>query len=97
MLANSLQAVISQVLLPRPDQPGIVPAVEIMICNQPVKSCIRENRIFEIPNVIETSRALGMQSLDYSIQQLLRNGYIDRHTAIKHAPHPEKLDRALVA
>ncbi len=68
-----------------------------MICNQPVKSCIRDNRIFEIPNIIETSRALGMQSLDYSIQQLLRNGYITRQTAIKHSLHPEKLDRALVA
>jgi twitching motility protein PilT len=97
MLANSLQAVISQVLLPRSDQPGLVPAVEIMICNQPVKSCIRDNRIFEIPNIIETNRAIGMQSLDYSIQQLLRNGYIDRQTAIKYSPHPEKLDRALVA
>jgi twitching motility protein PilT len=97
MLAGSLQAVISQSLLPRSDQPGLIPAVEIMICNQPIKTCIRENRILEIPSIIETSRAVGMQSLDYSIQQLLRNGYIDRPTAIKHAPHPEKLERALVA
>jgi twitching motility protein PilT len=97
MLAHSLQAVISQTLLPRSDEPGLIPAAEIMICNQPIKTCIRENRIFEIPSIIETSRGIGMQSLDYSIQQLLRNGYIDRATASKNAPHPEKLDRALVA
>jgi len=97
MLANSLQAVISQTLLPRCDEPGMIPAAEIMICNQPVKSCIRENRVFEIPNVIETSRAIGMQSLDHSIQQLCRNGYITRQTAIAHAAQPEKLERTLAA
>ena len=97
MLANTLQAVISQTLLPRSDEPGMIPAVEVMICNQPVKSCIRENRIFEIPNIIETTRALGMQSLDYSIQQLFRNGYISRETAVTHAIQPEKIERAMVA
>jgi twitching motility protein PilT len=97
MLASTLQAVVSQTLLPRCDEPGMIPAAEIMICNQPVKSCIRENRLFEIPNVIETSRAIGMQSLDFSIQQLCRNGYVSRETAMGHAAHPEKLDRALVA
>lgn len=97
MLAHSLQAVISQTLLPRADEPGLIPAVEIMVCNQPVKTAIRDNRLFEIPNIIETSRALGMQSLDFSIKELLRNGYIDRQTAIAHSNHPEKLDRALVA
>jgi twitching motility protein PilT len=97
MLANSLQAVISQTLLRRQDQPGMIPAVEIMICNSAVKSCIRENRIFEIPNVIETSRAIGMQSLDSAIKQLYSNGYISREDAIAHAAHPEKLDKALVA
>jgi len=97
MLAHSLQAVISQTLLPRSDEPGLIPAVEIMICNQPIKTCIRENRIFETPSIIETSRALGMQSLDTSIQQLLRNGYISRETAVAYAPHPEKIERAMVA
>jgi twitching motility protein PilT len=97
MLAQSLQAVISQTLLPRCDEPGLIPAAEIMICNQPVKTCIRENRIFEIPNIIETSRAIGMQSLDYSIQELFRKHHIERQTALKFSPRPEKLDRVLAA
>jgi twitching motility protein PilT len=88
MLAGSLQAVISQTLVPRCDEPGLVPAAEIMICNQAVKSCIRENRIFEIPNVIETSRGVGMQSLQYSIEQLQRNEYIDSTTAQRYCPSP---------
>jgi len=97
MLANTLQAVISQTLFKRADQPGMIPGVEIMLCTPAVRNCIRENRIFEIPNVIATSRALGMQSLDDSIKQLYVNGYISREDAIAQAAHPEKLERALVA
>src|SRR5215208_5917370 len=54
MLANTLQAVISQTLFRRCDQPGMIPGVEIMLCTPAVRNCIRENRIFEIPNIIET-------------------------------------------
>jgi twitching motility protein PilT len=97
MLANTLQAVISQTLFKRIDQPGMIPGVEIMLCTPAVRNCIRENRIFEIPNIIATSRALGMQTLDDSIKQLYVNGYISREDAIAQAAHPEKLDRALVA
>ncbi len=97
MLANTLQAVISQTLFKRQDQPGMIPAVEVMLCTPAVRNCIRENRIFEIPNIIATSRALGMQTLDDSIKQMYVNGYISRDDAISQAAHPEKLDRALVA
>jgi twitching motility protein PilT len=97
MLANTLQAVISQTLFKRADQPGMVPAVEVMLCTPAVRNCVRENRIFEISNVIETSRALGMQTLDSSIKQLFVNGFITREDAIAQAAHPEKLERALAA
>ena len=97
MLANTLQAVISQTLFRRSDQPGMIPGVEIMLCTPAVRNCIRENRIFEIPNIIATSRALGMQSLDDSIKQMYVNGYISREDAIAQAAHPEKLDRSLAA
>jgi twitching motility protein PilT len=97
MLANTLQAVISQTLFKRSDQRGMVPAVEIMLCTPAVRNCIRENRIFEIPNIIATNRTLGMQSLDDSIRQLFLNGHISRQDAIAQAAHPEKIERALAA
>jgi twitching motility protein PilT len=97
MLANTLQAVISQTLFKRADQPGMVPAIEVMLCTPAVRNCIRENRIFEISNVIETSRAMGMQTLDSSIKQLFVNGFVTREDAIAQAAHPEKLERALAA
>ena len=70
MLANTLQAVISQTLFRRIDEPGMVPCSEILLCTSAVRNCIRENRVYEIPNIIETSRRLGMQNLDNSITEM---------------------------
>ncbi len=97
MLANTLQAVVSQTLFKRIDQKGMVPAVEVMLCTPAVRNLIRENRAFEIPNVIETSRALGMNSLDTAIAELFFNGKISREDAIAQAAYPDKLERQLVA
>ena len=97
MLANTLQAVISMTLLKRQDVPGMVPACEIMVCNPAVRNCIRENRIHELPNIIETNRARGMCSLDDSIKTLYLNGVISWEDAIAKAARPDALHRALSA
>ncbi len=97
MLANTLQAVISQTLFKRIDRKGMVPAVETMLCTPAVRNLIRENRAFEIPNVIETNRQLGMNSLDNAIAELYFNGQISKEDAVSQAAYPEKLERALAA
>ena len=97
MLGNTLQAVISQTLFSRVDQPGMCPAVEVMLCTPAVRNIIREARTFEIPNVIDTNRQMGMVSLDNSIAELYFNGMISREDAIAQAAYPEKLDRQLAA
>jgi twitching motility protein PilT len=93
MLANTLQAVVSQTLFKRIDQPGMVPAVEVMLCTPAVRNLIRENRTFEIPNVIETNRAMGMCSLDTLDRELYFNGMISKEDAIAQAAYPDKLER----
>jgi twitching motility protein PilT len=97
MLSNTLQAVISQTLFKRVDVAGMIPGVEVMLCNPAIRNCIRENRVFEIPNIIETSRGMGMQTLDNSIGQLYFNGHISREDALAQAAYPEKLERSLCA
>jgi twitching motility protein PilT len=97
MLANTLQAVISQTLFSRIDRPGMVPAVEVLLCTPAVRNLIRENRTFEIPNVIETGRHLGMTSLDGAIAELYFNGLISREDAVSKAVLPDKLHRQLAA
>jgi twitching motility protein PilT len=97
MLGNTLQAVVSQTLFSRIDQPGMCPAVEVMLCTPAVRNIIREARTFEIPNVIDTNRQMGMVSLDNSIAELYFNGLISREDAIAQAAFPEKLERQLAA
>ena len=96
MLANTLQAVLSQTLFKRIDEPGMVPCTEILLCTSAVRNCIRENRIYEIPNIIETSRRLGMQNLDNSITDMYFKGYIDRDEAIMRSSNPAKMEKTLV-
>jgi twitching motility protein PilT len=97
MLGNTLQAVLSQTLFSRSDGEGMVPAVEILLCTPAVRNLIRENRTFEIPNVIETSRGLGMTTLDASIAELCFNGLITREDAVARAAHPIAMEQALAA
>ncbi|MFA9480097.1 type IV pilus twitching motility protein PilT [Phycisphaerales bacterium AB-hyl4] len=97
MLANTLQAVISQTLFRRIDKPGMAPAVEVMLCTPAVRNLIRENRAFEIPNVIDTNRAMGMTSLDSAIAELYFNGIISKEDAVAQAAFPEKLERMIAA
>ncbi len=96
MLANTLQAVISQTLFKRIDQAGMIPCTEILLCTSATRNCIRENRIFEIPNIIETSRRVGMQSLDHSIAEMFFRGHIDREEAVTRSSNPNKMEKLLV-
>jgi twitching motility protein PilT len=95
MLANALQAVISQTLFRRIDKPGMVPSTEILLCTSAVRNCIRENRIYEIPNIIETSRRFGMHMMDHSIAELCSNGFIDREEAILRSSNRGKMEKLL--
>ena len=77
-LANALQAVISQQLVPRADGRGRVAALEIMTATPAVRTLIREGKTHQIDSVIETSAAAGMQTMDASLKQLFLSGIISR-------------------
>jgi len=97
MLANTLQAVVSQTLLRCADQSAMVPAVEIMMCNSAVRNCIRDSRVCEIPNIIETGQRLGMQTIDQSIAQLLSHGYISREQALLKCEDTARMEQLVGA
>jgi twitching motility protein PilT len=75
----------------------MVPCTEILLCTAATRNCIRENRIYEIPNIIETSRRLGMQSMDNSIAEMYFKGYIDRDEAIVRSSNPGKMEKTLAS
>jgi twitching motility protein PilT len=94
-LSNTLKGVVCQRLFPRIDEPGMVPATEILVSTPAVRNCIRESRVFEIPNIIETNRELGMLLFDESLKRLFFGGFISRDDALANARNPGQLDRAI--
>lgn len=71
MLSTSLIGVISQQLVRRIDNKGRLPAVEILINNVAVSNLIREGKIDQIENVIQSGAMVGMQRMDTSLMRLL--------------------------
>lgn len=75
-LASTLRGVISQVLLPRQDGRGRVAAREIMVVTPAIANLVREGKIYQLPTAIQTGSAVGMQSMDQSLNQLKMSGLI---------------------
>jgi twitching motility protein PilT len=76
MLAESLKGVVAQVLLRIKDGRGRRAAFEIMVGTSAVSNLIRENKIFQIPSLIQTGKKDGMQLLDQHILEYLMSGLI---------------------
>ena len=96
MLSESLVAVIAQKLVVNKNQDGRVPACEIMVANTAVKNLIRENKIYQIPTIIQSGGKEGMQSLDMDLQRLLNTGMINRNHAAEVANTPELFENAIL-
>ncbi len=79
-LASVLMAIISQRLFPTVDKKGRRAALEILLNNSAIANLIRNEKIHQINNVIQTSRAAGMQTLDSSIKELVQAGIISKET-----------------
>lgn len=92
-----LEAVLSQVLVPRVDGYGRVVATEIMLANYGIKNLIREKKVHQIPSVIEISSQEGMQTLDQSLIQLVSKNVVSLNEAILRAQRPDDMRKALVA
>lgn len=89
-LASTLIGVVSQRLVPR-IKGGRVPACEVLIANNAVRNLIRENKIYQIDSVIDTSLAEGMISLERALANLVRIDEISLEKAIEFSLNPTKL------
>ncbi|WP_417899421.1 type IV pilus twitching motility protein PilT [Bacillus haimaensis] len=80
-LASVLVSIISQRLFQSLDRQGRKVATEILVNTPAVANLIRNEKIHQIQNVMQTSRALGMHTLEMSIRQLIQNSEISRVSA----------------
>lgn len=93
-LSSSLIAIFSQRLVPHING-GLVPAYELLINNTAVSNLIRENRIHEIPSVIETGLEHGMIDMNRSLAKLVQNGDITVESAFMYSVNPKGLERLI--
>lgn len=75
-VASSILAVVSQRLLPRADGEGRVAAFEVMIATPAIRNLIREGKTHQLPNVISTSTGTGMRTMEKSLTELYRAGFV---------------------
>jgi len=93
-LSGSLLGVVSQRLIPRL-RGGLIPACEVMINTPAVSNLIRENKIHEIPLVIETSAEFGMISLNRSLANLIRAKEITLEHGLIFSLNPAELRKLI--
>ncbi len=95
-LANVLEAVISQQLIPTYDGKGRVAAFEVMHTNHAVRNLIREGKSHQLVSVMQTNRKMGMITMDEAITQLFYEGKISREMAIQFAQDPDAMQNKVM-
>ncbi len=89
-LSGSLLGVFSQRLVAGL-KGGLVPAFELMLSTPAISNLIRENKIHELPLVIETSGEFGMMSLNRSLSDLVKRKEISIESALNFSLNPTEL------
>ncbi|MEE3392362.1 MAG: type IV pilus twitching motility protein PilT [Lachnospiraceae bacterium] len=94
-LASVLLAVVSQQLMPTSDGKGRVAAYEVMHCTPAISSLIRDAKSHQIPSIIQTSKKMGMQTMDDAIFDLYQQLRIAPDVALEYAQEPDVLKKRL--
>jgi twitching motility protein PilT len=94
-LSTVMQAVISQLLIPRIDKPGRVAVFEIMVNTPSIGALIRDNKTFRIQSDIQTGAKWGMVTLDSSLLEKYQQGMISREEVITKSQDPVTMQSKL--
>ncbi len=90
-LANALQGIISQELLPAADRTRRVLAYELLMANGAVRNLIRENQLHQLENTLQMGRKDGMVLMDNCLYDLYCKCLITYDTAVSRARHPDRI------
>jgi twitching motility protein PilT len=94
-LSIALQGIVTQQLLPTADGMGRVVACEVLVPTPAIRNLIREGKTHQIYAAVQTSGAIGMQTMDADLARLVRAGKINRALAEQRSSVPEELKRVL--
>ncbi|HMI29600.1 MAG TPA: type IV pilus twitching motility protein PilT [Gaiellaceae bacterium] len=90
-IANSLQGVVTQALLPTADQMGRVPALEILLPDDAVRNLIRQGKVEQIYSVMQTNTGRGMQTMEQSLGDLIMRRIVDFEVGLSRSSRPSQL------
>ncbi|MFH1724122.1 MAG: PilT/PilU family type 4a pilus ATPase [Elusimicrobiota bacterium] len=90
-LCNTLEAVISQELLPRADKTGLILAIEVLLATPAVRQLIKKGDLSQIYDLLQTGTSRGMVSKDASIKSLFQRQTITREVAMTRMRNPQLL------
>ena len=93
-LSFSLQAVVSQMLLPKVGG-GRVLALEIMIATPAIRAIIRDDKIHQIYSMIQSGQKYGMKTMNQSLAELYQTGKITINDAMNYSPNTQELTEML--
>ncbi|MPN00322.1 Twitching mobility protein [bioreactor metagenome] len=93
-LSMVLQAVVSQLLIPTIDN-KLVPAFEILIVNNAIRTQIRDGKTYQIDNYIASGKQDGMITMDDSIFSLYKEGKISKENALLYAVNSELMEKKI--
>ena len=91
MIANSLQAVVTQALLPTADGAGRVAALEILLPDDAVRNLIRQAKIEQVYSVMQTNTARGMQTMEQALADLATRRVVSLDEALSRSSRPDQL------
>src|SRR3712207_2203437 len=91
-IAATLQAVVTQTLVPRADGGGRVAAVEILFPDDAVRNLIRQAKVEQIYSVMQTNTQRGMQTLEQALAELVMRGTITLDQALQRSSRPDQLE-----
>jgi twitching motility protein PilT len=92
MLSTSLRGVISQQLIPAKGKAGRVAAMEIMVNTPAIANLIRQGKMDQLENTIQSGAAMGMRTMDSAIQELLDKALISGRNAYLKAINKAKFE-----
>ena len=92
MLSTSLRGVISQQLVARKGEPGLVAALEIMVNTPAVSNLIRQGKLDQLESAIQGGGKIGMRTMDSALKDLLDQGRISGRTAYESALEKRKFE-----
>lgn len=90
-IANSLQGVVTQALLPTADGMGRVPALEILLPDDAVRNLIRQGKVEQIYSVMQTNTGRGMQTMEQSLGDLIMRRIVDVELGLSRSSRPGQL------